>query len=265
MSTIEIAKMIKDSPLYKYLQNFIYRGWIDPLASTLVVCGGTVDRDVLESLSFNNYLITSITTNDLITTNFQAEDAQELSFSDATFDQVIVHAGLHHCSEPHRALCEMVRVCKKTVIMFEAQDSMLVRLLIRLGIIAEYENMAVEETDFRSGGVNNSPVPNYIFRWTEREFEKTILTYDPINAPVIHFFKWFELHIYLLENYLRSHLLFRIFGKNGFIKLAQAGQYVLNLFFRSQGNMFIAVIQKNKATHLPWIEKTDSEYRMKRS
>jgi hypothetical protein len=37
------------------------------------------------------------------------------------------------------------------------------------------------------GGVNNTPIPNYVFRWTEHEVEKTNRAYDPLGRPLFHY------------------------------------------------------------------------------
>jgi hypothetical protein len=50
---------------------------------------------------------------------------------------------------------------------------------VRLGLVDEYEVTAVAAHGLAAGGVANTAVPNYVYRWTEREFEKTIASYAP--------------------------------------------------------------------------------------
>lgn len=38
-----------------------------------------------------------------------------------------------------------------------------------LGVALDYELPAVSENNFTHGGVENGPIPNYVYRWTERE------------------------------------------------------------------------------------------------
>jgi ubiquinone/menaquinone biosynthesis C-methylase UbiE len=45
--------------------------------------------------------------------SFQIGDAEHLEFDDGSFDRVYCRLGLHHFSEPARAIREMVRVVKK--------------------------------------------------------------------------------------------------------------------------------------------------------
>ena len=110
---------------------------------------------------------------------FTTGNGHELPFPDATFDAVVTHATLHHCRSPHRALLEMVRVAKRTVIFIEARDSVLMRWAERLGITQSYEVTAVFYNGGTRGGVDDTCVPNYVYRWTEREVEKTIATAVP--------------------------------------------------------------------------------------
>jgi ubiquinone/menaquinone biosynthesis C-methylase UbiE len=44
------------------------------------------------------------------------QDAENLSYDDRAFDLVVVHAGLHPCYSPHRALLEMYRVARRCVV-----------------------------------------------------------------------------------------------------------------------------------------------------
>ena len=54
------------------------------------------------------------------------------------------------------------------------------RLMERLGFAQVYEPTAVYMNDCKFGGVNNTEIPNFIYRWTEREVEKTIQSYSPL-------------------------------------------------------------------------------------
>ena len=45
-------------------------------------------------------------------------------------------------------------------------------------ISEEYELSAVKKNK-SSGGVDNSDIPNYVFRWTEREVSKLMKSYKP--------------------------------------------------------------------------------------
>lgn len=146
----------------------------------LVVCGGETDRLALELAGFSDITISNIAGADFI------EDAEQLSFQDRSFDAVVVHAGLHHCRSPHRALLEMYRVARKCVVALEARDSLVMRAAVRLGLTEDYEMSAIVP-DRRSGGLCDTGVPNFIYRWTERDVRRTILSFDPARINEIKF------------------------------------------------------------------------------
>ena len=109
------------------------------------------------------------------------QDAERLTFADKSFDVVIVHAGLHHCYSPHRALLEMYRVARKVVVAFESRDSLTMRTAVRLGLTLDYETDSL--TADGKGGVAETGIPNFVYRWTERDVIKTIASFDPAREP----------------------------------------------------------------------------------
>ena len=146
--------------------------------SVLVVAGGPADRDALLSLGFERVTISNVdeevTPESLAPYEWAYQDAESLGYEDGSFDLTVVSAGLHHCRSPHRALLELYRVARVAAVAFESRDSALMRLAVRLGAVDEYELAAVAAHGLRSGGVANSSTPNYVYRWTEREVEKTV-------------------------------------------------------------------------------------------
>jgi SAM-dependent methyltransferase len=115
------------------------------------------------------------------------ETHENLTYDDGSFDIVIVHAGLHHCQSPHRALLEMYRVARKCAVAFESRDSLLMRAAVSLGLTESYEVSAIS-LDGKNGGVADTGTPNFIYRWTERDVRNTIASYDPARIPQIKFF-----------------------------------------------------------------------------
>jgi hypothetical protein len=99
-----------------------------------------------------------------------------------------VHAGLHHCASPNRALLEMYRAAKKAAIVFEARDSLLMRLATWLRFNNDFELQAVTRQGLESGGFRNGPIPNFVYRWTEREVTKVVRAADPAHVESIRFF-----------------------------------------------------------------------------
>jgi SAM-dependent methyltransferase len=166
--------------------------WIqDKNATILVVGAGETDRHVFTELKFANVVISNLDSrlkgDEFSPYLWSYQKAEELSYDNESFDFVVVHAALHHCESPHRALLEMYRVAKKGVIAFESRDSLLMKFLELANLTPSYEHVAVYYNDGKFGGVNNTEIPNYIYRWTEREIEKTISTYAPYAQHVFRY------------------------------------------------------------------------------
>ncbi|MHB1307408.1 MAG: methyltransferase domain-containing protein [Limisphaerales bacterium] len=174
------------------LTKLVQRGILDPGMRILVTCGGTADRDVFFRLGFKNVTISNVDSrmkgDEFAPFAWSYQDAENLQFPDGDFDFVVAHSGLHHCYSPHRALLEMYRVARRAILIFEPRDSFLVRLGVRLSFGQEYEVAAVVGNSLKFGGVRNTPIPNYVYRWTEREIEKTLATYGPLGRPRVHYF-----------------------------------------------------------------------------
>lgn len=162
------------------LQQLIDAGKISRDDRVLVVCGGPLDRAVVAAAGFRDFVITGLEGEG------EQQDAERLTYGDGAFDVVIAHAGLHHCHSPHRALLEMYRVARKAAIAFESRDSLLIRTAVRLGLTMDYELDSV--TPDGRGGVAESGIPNFVYRWTERDVLKTIACFDPRHVPQVDFF-----------------------------------------------------------------------------
>jgi SAM-dependent methyltransferase len=166
--------------------------WIlDKQAKILVVGAGTNDRDVFVELGFENVVISNLDSrmkgDEFSPYQWRFLDVENLDCQDNEYDYVVIHAALHHCSSPHRAILEMYRVSKQALIFFEARDSWLMRTLVSLNVTHDYETLAVYFNDGLYGGVRNTEIPNFVYRWTEREVEKTIATFSPYAHHHIHY------------------------------------------------------------------------------
>jgi SAM-dependent methyltransferase len=175
------------------LAELLEEGVLTTSDSVIAVCAGSRERDLFAALGLTNVLITNL--DDRITDeaafapfDWSLQDAQNLSIPDAAFDFAFVADGLHHCSSPHKALLEMYRVSRKGLVVVESRDNLLMRVATSAGLSPEYEIEAVVGNDFKWGGVDNTAIPNYIYRWTENEFKKTISSFDPSGKHVFRFF-----------------------------------------------------------------------------
>ena len=232
--------------------------WIpDRQASVLVVAGGLGDRDVFRDLGFRNVVISNMDERtppgEFAPFAWRREDAQKLNAPANSYDYVVEHNGLHHLHSPHLGLTEMYRVARKGVVFFEARDSMAMSVARRLRIAGDYEQSAVFSQDGKHGGVNNTHIPNYIYRWTEREVEKTIASYDPTARHVFRYRHGATMPFGLTLEKGRGRLLMAALI-SPFFK-------TLTTLFRGQGNQFAAMIEKPaipEALH-PWLTQRDGE------
>jgi len=236
---------MRNNTVKKSLENLLSKKIITRKSNILIIAGSDEDKNLLLSLGFNNITISNLDKrmdeSSYAPYNYSHENAMNLSYNDCVFDFVFVSDGLHHCSSPHLALVEMYRVAKYGVIVVESRDNYLIRLAIRLNIVSEYEIDSVIENDFEFGGVDNSSIPNYIYRWVESEFEKTIKTYDPIGKQKFYYYYDLNLPEKLKHNKL--------------IKIIQPIIVLLSRIFKKQCNSFTMVVVKPKVPKelFPWL------------
>jgi SAM-dependent methyltransferase len=161
----------------------VITSWLpDRRISVLVVGAEGNDIDVFAGLGFTDVTLLNLDRRGPTLPEgwrFTTGNGHDLPFADASFDAVVTHATLHHCRSPHRALLEMYRVAKRAVIFIEARDSLLMRCAERMGLTQAYELTAVFYNGGMRGGVDDTSVPNYVYRWTERDVEKTIAAAAP--------------------------------------------------------------------------------------
>jgi ubiquinone/menaquinone biosynthesis C-methylase UbiE len=94
-----------------------------------------------------------------------------------SYDYVVVHASIHHTSRPHNILLEMYRIAKHGILIIESNDSFVMRLSVKLNFSEDFEKSALNENTY-VGGVDGSNIPNYVYRWTEREIKKLFYSYQ---------------------------------------------------------------------------------------
>jgi SAM-dependent methyltransferase len=222
--------------------------------SVLVVAGGGADRDAFHGAGFENVTISNVDGSGDVYAPYawSRQDAEALDLADGSFDVAAVSAGLHHCASPHRALLELYRVCRVGLLAIESRDSALMRLAVRLGAAGAYELEAVVAGGFASGGVRNSAVPNHVYRWTEREIEKTIASFAPHARHRFRYFREFELPGTLVE--MRRNRLGALA-----IRAAAPAVAAIARAAPSQGNLFAFVVSKPQLPRdlQPWLRLED--------
>jgi SAM-dependent methyltransferase len=197
-----------------------------------------------------------------------ALDAENIALPDNSYPIVFAHAVLHHCRSPHKAIGEMVRVARQHVFFLEPNDSWALRMLVRLGYSFPYELAAVAAHEYLHGGMRDGPIPNYIYRWTGREVEKSVASYHPERQFLVRAHPYWDFYVNEYELVSRKETrvakLAEIIGPRNLVSLLQLGRAVLNFLppVRSQGNKFFCAISKRELQ--PWIEMRDGRCYLKK-
>ena len=212
--------------------------------ASILVCGAhQADRDLFKSLGFKNVLLSGMDERDFDHYPFEQviENAESLSFSDESFDYVVIHSAIHHTQSPHRVLTEMYRVGKKGILAFEGRDSLLIRLAEKFGFTQKYEVAGT----YPGNGVNGTDIPNYIYRWTEREIEKTINTFSPCFK---HKFLYRYGTLYPNGSDLSN-------TKKIILRLVRPFYFMFAKLFPKQQNLFAFYVEKPtpQDSLLPWL------------
>jgi len=231
----------------------IVREQIKSKAASILVCGGGfLDKTVFEELGFKDVTISNLDTrigeNEYAPFKWKFENAEALSFDDASFDYVVIHAAIHHASLPHKLLTEMYRVANKGLLAFESRDSLTMRILEYFNLTQVYEHAAVYYNDCKFGGRNNSDIPNFVYRWTEREVEKTIQTFAP-------YFKHRIVFRYGTAFPCTPELEARGSKKKTFLKIVRPLYWLFTKLFPKQQNLFAFCVEKpvGREALFPWL------------
>jgi SAM-dependent methyltransferase len=250
------------NPRQAFYRDAVSRWVPDRGASVLVVAGGKSDRDVFHELGFTNVVVTNLAPDpgeEVTPYAWARQDLAALTYGDGAFDYVVVHAGLHHCRSPHRGLCEMYRVARRGVLAIDPPDNLAVRVMQRLRLAQVYECVAVDDHEGRAGGVDGSGVPNHIYRWTEREIEKTIRSYAP---AAVHRFRY----AYGLDEPAGAFINPSP-AKRAAISLLKPAYRLFTLIFPRQQNLFAFMVDKPvlpRDLH-PWLTMAGEDVRFVRS
>jgi SAM-dependent methyltransferase len=239
------------------LEKLLKAGDIARSDKVVVFCGGPVDAEVLDSLGFSDVTITNLDARADGNTEglkWERQNAECSTYADDEFDVAIVHAGLHHCHSPHRALLEMYRVARKAVVAFEARDSFTMKIARRAGFTPDFELWSVSEEGYATGGVANGPIPNFIYRWTEWEIEKTIRSFDPAHVDKIKYFYGLLLPTLRFD---QTNMPIR----RAVMKMLAPAAQILAWLFPKQGNQFgWAIVKTGKLRD--WLEVHDGKIRL---
>jgi len=245
------------------LREYLNVSGIDLNSAVLVIGGTQEDAEVLLQSGFRQITLSNIEgTIDQSGTTIDhpviAVDAENSCLADCSFDIVFVHEALHHCRSAHRALCEMLRIAKRQVILMEPNDSAVMRLLARMGFSFPFEIAAVVDNDYVRGGVRNSQVPNFIYRWNRREVHKASSAFLAECIFRLYAYPYWDFNVdeknLAYRKQTRISTITSIIGAKKFLQLLHVAQVVLNRVspLRRQGNKFFCAIEKTSELQ-PWL------------
>jgi hypothetical protein len=147
----------------------------------------------------------------------------------------------------------MLRVARCGILLFEPCDSLLTRVGVRLGVGQDYEHAAVYLNECGHGGTRDSGVPNYVYRWTEREIVKTVSSYSPHAPSRYRFFYHLNIPWRRLRERRRRLALYSLIVVLPLLRM-------IGKVFRRQNNLLAALVLKPvlPADLHPWLRQTDS-------
>jgi SAM-dependent methyltransferase len=258
-----VARTRKDrSCLLNVIRHYLDECGTDRSQSVLVVGGGQEDQEILSACGFQHIVLSNLDNAGMVL------DAEDIALPEDSYPLVFAHAVLHHCRSPHKAVGELVRVSQKHVFFVEPNDSLTLRLLVRLGFSFPYELAAVADNGYTCGGMRNGPVPNYIYRWTGREVQKSVAAYQPERQLQVRAHPYWDFYVneyeLLARKETRVAALAEQLGARNLVTVLHLSQMLLNLFppLRSQGNKFFCAITKRELQ--PWIEMRDGHHYLKK-
>jgi SAM-dependent methyltransferase len=235
---------------------------VDRDQPVLVIGGGEDDLEILSAVGFREIVLSNLKTGEL------SLDAEDIQLPDDSYPIVFAHAVLHHCRCPQKAVGEMVRIARQHLFFLEPNDSLALRLLVRLKLSFPYELAAVAANDYMHGGMRNGPIPNYIYRWTGREVEKCVAAYHPERRIDVRARPYWDFYVNEYELLCRKESrvakLAETMGPRNLIRLLSMAQAALNMLppLRAQGNKFFCAISKRELQ--PWIETRVGQFYLRR-
>lgn len=234
--------------------------------SMLVIGGSWQDIELLRGAGFKDVTLSNLepelVEGEYRDSDFQVKrlaiDVEQADLRDGSFDCVFAHEVLHHCRSPHRGLCEMLRVARKHVVLLEPNDSFLMRILTRLGFSFPYEIFSVVYHDHEAGGVRDSCVPNFIYRWNADEVRKAVSSYLAEYRFMVHPYPHWDFNVNAEHLSMRKesniHWITSLIGAEVFLVSSRILQIIFNLIpvLRGQGNKFFCCIEKSTDLQ-PWL------------
>jgi ubiquinone/menaquinone biosynthesis C-methylase UbiE len=224
---------------FEFYQNQILK-FLHKNKSILVLGASSEEGRLFQKLQFKKVTLSNINLDQLIGSEKYKLKKKRIDFRNLfkiknnSYDYVVVHASIHHTSKPHNILLEMYRIAKRGVLIIESNDSLIMKISVKLNFSEDFEKSALSQN---VGGVDGSNVPNYVYRWTEREVKKLFYSYQP------------DKKINIIFNY-QNNIFNEILTNNSIKRIILTLNYIFLkiiffLFPRQQNLMSIFIDKKN--------------------
>lgn len=256
----------------KVLQKCVQSMGLDLMSDVLVVGGSAEDGRTLHRIGFTRITLSNLLDprpteqadlNDAGMRSVRV-DAETIELADNSYDLVLAHEVLHHCRSPHKALLEMLRVSRKYVILLEPNNSFAMQMLLRLRFSFPYELPAVIASGFQTGGVRDSCIPNYIYRWNAMDVYQTTASYLAESEFDLYTQGYWDFNVDEAELRRRSEtrigIVTTILSPRVFLASLHSFQAVVNHipWLGRQGNKFFCCIRKRSELK-PWLVRRSDE------
>lgn len=193
-SLFDILKIKSHEDFHNYLFDESINRYINhrksknaSLGSVLTICANYREAENLSKYPFDKIHLSGIGIPDqnfstLIDTDpritYTEVNAECTNIPSKSFELVLVKEGIHHLARPILGFYEMLRVTKDACIIIEPADTILGRILEKIGLTHIYE---INQENISKQNGNDGEVvryrDNYVFRWTPKMFDEILKSY----------------------------------------------------------------------------------------
>jgi len=123
---------------------------------------------------------------------------------------------------------------------------------VKLKLTVDYEWYTIMDHNLERGGVDDLPIPNYVYRWTRREVEKLVRSLDPAHVPFLEFITKWDFNYERVRRRLR-YIVPRFLPSWLMAGICWVPVFLFNMALSRYGNVFFVRIEKREIEQ-PWIK-----------
>ena len=147
------------------------------LGRVLAICANKREARALRNHPFDEIVLAGITPpgeellayiKDDPRCSYVQENSECLTVASRSFDLVICKEGIHHLARPVLGVYEMLRIARDAILVIEPADTLIGRLLEKMGLASIYETNQSGNIRYRD---------NYVYRWSVHQFDGLLKSY----------------------------------------------------------------------------------------